>query len=529
MTALRALAKAGNASPSTARQATLVACVLLCLVALAPVASAQLSAARMTGTGAYVSAVGATVAFRPGAGFSLHVASASGHAVLVDESVPNAVQFPGTNDPFVSYSGQREERPFTADLASIDASAPSEGDAVALVVPLGGSQPVARATAGADFSVDSTPAKVIERSHARSQQVIGQSPFQYYEYAVPDSLEWTTKGSSTLRVDGAFEVYLWGIPFDVQDANGEAHVVTGYSSEPSEATRGATSDEHYRYAKLQVENGSVDVSADAATLSIFAAALDAQASQVTFQSTEGTAPVEGGSLSADGGPVTVSGGSYRLAYKPQGIGIDVSQPPSTASGPYMQFTPTPWQQRPWVQGMLGATVLALGLVGTVYAYPTVSGARHLRYMEGLTGKPRARGWHKSRAEGYALMAASAEDAGHMRRATLWMRLASAFDPHDPTKRLDLGIFLAARGRYAAALRHFGAAHQGLLEEEDMDNVAHNAYEAARAAAMVRDGTQALDWLRIALQADPQLAAQVGLDAAFASLRDSDDYAALTRE
>jgi hypothetical protein len=458
----------------------------------------------------------------------LDISLGDGRAVLVDEVIEESIHLPGGSGSIVSNGHTRTEAPEEASGGSAYATRASDGDAIVIVVPIDGMPLAVRTRTAGEFRIDANEAQVVESSHTITQSAVNEKTFQYYEYAAPASLEWSAQGETTLQAKGDFELYMWGVPFSLRTHDGTTERVTGYQSEPDSTTGGLTTNDHHRYARLLVHNGTLDLSTPGGLVALFASSIDAQPADVTFQSTDGTAPVQGGSFTADGGPVTATSGDYHLSYKPGGMDIDVTQAPMHASGPYVQFTPTPWHRQPWFLPTLGASIALVGLTVSAYAYPTVYGTRHLRYMESLTGKPRAVGWRKSRAEGYALMAAAAEDGGHMRRAVLWMALASMLDPHDPTKRLDLGIFQASRGHPRVALRHFAAAHKGFLEAGDNDDMAHNAYEAARAACLVHDQDQAIDWLRIAVQADPAVAGLIGLDPAFASLRETDDYAALTR-
>lgn len=515
-------------SPSSGRVAISWATVLVA-VCLAPLVAAEdLQAARALGAGGLANAAEATVFVAPGAAeFALDVSVGQGTVLLVDEVAEQSVHAPGSDDAVASQSGARHETPLESQEGFVSATESTDGDAVIIVAPLTGGMTVQASTARA-FKVEPVEAQVLESSHAVSNMAVspGGIPFQYYEYSVPDLLRWEADSDTAIIVAGSFEVYLWGIPFTLADAHGARVYPTGYQAEPDASMGGLTSNDHYRYVRILVHGGSLDLTVAGAPVQMFASAIETNPSEVTFQGADGTIPSEGGSFSVDGA-VTANEGTYRLAYKPGGMDIDVTQPPLQASGPYVSFTALPWYKQPWFLPTLGGSIALAGFFAVTYVYPTASGTRHLRYMESLTGTPRARGWRSSRAEGYAMMAAAAEDAGHMGRAVLWMTLAAKLDPHDPAKRLDVGVFQAARGRYRAALRHFSSAHKGLLEAGDLENMAHNAYEAARAASLVGDASQALDWLRIAVQADPATAELIGMDPAFAALRETDDYASLT--
>jgi hypothetical protein len=55
---------------------------------------------------------------------------------------------------------------------------------------------------------------------------------------------------------------------------------------------------------------------------------------------------------------------------------------------------------------------------------------------------------------------------------------------------------------------------------------HNAYEAARAAAVAGLEGEAVDWLRQAVEADPGLAEEAQAEADFVNLRQNADFQSL---
>lgn len=505
--------------------------VLAILVLSAPPASASdLAAVRASGNGGVASGDDAVILVHPER-FTLDVAVGLGNATLIDEVSEAVIRAPSSDVGLYNLGSTRhDELPLQADQSFLYARDVNGDDPVMVVAPLGASTLFAQLSTDGPFLVEPVAGHVIESSHVVSSDRAGLEPskFRYYEYVAPEGLAWRSEQSTTLEITGDFELYFWGIPFTLTGPQGTSAYQTGYSVEPTPGQPAAvTTDDHYRYARITVRGGTLHLAADSADVTMFAQGISAQPEEVTFVGADGTMPGEGGRFTADG-KVTATQGAYTFAYKPGGMDVDVTRAPLTTSGPYVRFTPTPWHDASWVMPLMAASMVLVGLAATAYTYPTVRGLHQLRYMESLTGNPRERGWRKSRAEGYALLAAAAEDAGHLRRAILWMALASRLDPHDPMKRLDLGIFHAARGNLRRALRHFSRAHVGLLEAGDTDEMAHNAYEAARTATLVGEPDTAIDWLRIAIQADSSLAERAGLDPGFAALRDLDDYASLTR-
>lgn len=490
---------------------------------LVPAAAAgDLQATGATGLGGVTSADAPTVRFRPdGPAFILDVSIGDGGLILVDEVIEHSWHLPGSD---VSAAGQktRAETPLDAPAHAAVATRSSDEDAVAVIVPVGRTPYASNVAAASEFSVEPVAAQVLEASHARSDTTVGNDPFEYYEFGVPDILRWESQAGANLRATGDFDIYLWGIPFTLTGANGTTEHRTGFSIEANDSTGGLTTDDHYRYARILVRGGSLDISGDG-TLEMFAPAFRARPLQVTFQGADGTVPGRSGTFRAEG-TVTSQAGAYQLVYQPGGMDIDVTEAPLQTSGPQVRYIPTPWHEGAWFLPILAVTILIVGSAAALYSHPTVSGLRQLRYMESLTGDWRQRGWRKARAHGYALMAAAAEEAGQPRRATLWMAFACRLDPDDPSKRIDLGILQAACGRHRAALRNFKAAYDDLLKTGDPDSLLHNAMEAAHAAAEGRLPEEAIEWLRIAVRLDASVTESIASDPVFARLRRRDDFA-----
>lgn len=520
----------GRAAQGRTMRGVLLAAVVLLMVPAA--CAADFGATRASGDGGTIASNGAFIMAQVSHEHSLQVDLSAGEGAwrVVDEVVQNGLYGPANGDAAL-FSEGGDRMVLSGSLAS--SSVWGEGvrdDGLLLAMPAGVGHEAQVVPTGA-FAVTPAGAQVVERSHAKGGSSVtrpgGSSPFQYYEYTSPEGLRWSSASETTLRLTGDFDVYLWDIDFTVSGSDGTSLHRTGFSSEPRSDTNGLTTDDHFRYAILEVRGGSLTLTAAGDAVSLYAPAIGTEATQgLAFEEADGTIPTTNGILQV-AGPVETQAGSFLLQYRPGGMDVDVTQSPASATGPYVSFTPTPLSDHPAFLPVIFGAIAMVGLCASAYAYPTVHGVRHLRLMEGLTGRPRARGWRAARAEGYALRAAAAEDAGHRRRAALWMVFATRLDPHDPEKALDAGIFLAAAGRDHRALRHFHTAHQGLFESGDLENVGRNAYEAAKASSRLGRRHEALDWLRIAAQADPGLLTEIRSEPSFHSLRDEPDYSSLT--
>lgn len=500
---------------------------------IAPAASAaDFGATRAHGDGGTLASAGTFILGQAprAASFQAELSVDMGSWRVVDEVVQNGVRGPANSDSsLISMGGDREI--FSGPLESSSAwSEDVRVGGVLLVMPAAAGHQAEVVPTGS-FAVAPAGAQIVERSHVTPGPTITRpgatSQFEYYEYANPEGLRWSASSGMTLRLTGDFDVYLWDVDFTIAGPDGTSLHRTGFSSEPREDTNGLTVDDHYRYAILEIRGGSLTLTSEGDAVSLFAPAISTEATQgLSFEEAEGSIPTTDGILKV-AGPIETQSGSFLMRYRSGGMDVDVTKAPASATGPYTQFTPSPLSDHPaFLPAIFGAVAL-VGLCASAYSYPTLQGTLHLRLMENLTGRPRARGWRAARAEGYALRAAAAEDAGHRRRAALWMVLATRLDPHDPEKSLDAGIFLAAAGRDRRAMRHFKVAHQGLFEIGDLENVGHNAYEAAKASSRLGRRQEALDWLRIAAQADPGLLTEIRSEPSLHALRDEPDYSSLT--
>ena len=526
---MNALPGPGLVQTLGSRRAVLFAFALMGLLAAPGAAASDLEATRAAGKGGQFDAEGLFIVADGSqqAALGLDIRAIGGTWMVVDETVERTFHGPQGGEESVLSAGESRSVQ-DGSLGAADLFTTRVGEtAKILVMPSGAGHQTKVQVEGQSFVQPGT-SQVVERSHATTAfaPASGASTFIYYEYSHPDGLLISAE-FATYQVQGDFDVYLWDVDFTVNGPDGLHALATGFTSTPRDDSLGLLSDEHYRYALLKIQGGEL-------TLTVAGQGVSAASNHVAWTG-PGTLTIEGASGTvatiagrADvRGPVTLDSGSFGLTYIPGAVAVDVRVAPNSASGPYVRVDPKAEEMGAWVLPLALAGMAVVGLCASTYSLPTVVGARHLRRMEGLTGRPRPRGWRAARAEGYALQAAAAEDAGHARRAAMWMVLAARLDPQDPEKAMDAGIFLAARDRPGRALPYFHRAHAAFVEVGDAENMAHNAYEAAKSSARLQRTAAALDWLRIALQADPGLNLDVGSEPIFHALRNEPDYASIT--
>ena len=320
-------------------------------------------------------------------------------------------------------------------------------------------------------------------------------------------------------------MYLWGQQWSYDDGAKAGILRTGHAVEENhgDLSKVATfvRDDHYRYAVLEVHDGELLFDQANGPLRLLSKDSNATAGgALTLHDAFGSMPVRGGRLEVDSGMVRAVGGSYRFAQEgPSKLGVDVVDPPTAFSGDNFLFVKGPAGEGRWPMGaFLAVAGAAIVLLVAGYLYPSLRGRKAM---------PTGSGWRSLRSDGFASMAAAAETAGWHRLAAFWMSRSLAAVPADPLRMVDLAILRAACGQNEAALGLHEAAHGWLVDAGRGDDVAHNAYEAAKAAARLGRLPQALDWMRLAIEADPGLVAQVGREPAFAHLRSHPDYASLT--
>lgn len=507
------------------RMASSLGVAFVAAILLLP-ATAAMTAQTAMAAGGLVSARDATVLAKPGTvGLDVQGSLSAGHWVLVDDSVVNTVPTPG--QPGSLYGGEADRTTEEGELAGGTLQPVRFGDEATLIVVLRDGGAALTAVTGS-YGVSPVDSRLLEESHSTSANNLGTPDYQYYAYSVSHVVQWGADASADVAIEGPFELYAWDIDIEFHSADGKTTSwTTGQKVEKNPDTAGLTEDKHRRYLQVSVEQGTLALATTGGVLEVFASQIETgTTAQMEFRGSEGDVDGGDGKFQAQG-PVAANGGSYRLSYQDGRIDVGVLREPKSVVGPQVTYVPDPLHERPWFAPVVLAAVLAACILLTAYGYPSLRGLSHLRTMESLTGTPRPQGWRKVRAEGFAYMAANAEDGGHVRMAARFMLLATRLDPHDPEKALDAGVFLQAAGRPRQALAFHQAAHAAFLAAGDRDNMAHNAYEAAKAVAGLGTPAHALDWLRIALEADPSLVHEVGSEPRFHGLRDEPDYASMT--
>lgn len=519
-TTQRSYAKPGVATPV---QRALVLTLLVALAAAGPVAATagSFSASGVTGAGLVAEGEGLLAIDVAGAqGAILSISGAFGRLVTINETVEESVRFPLDPDADINsiagYS-RRYEATYELTQFAMALDAVTDEDAVSLLSSGTGS--TLQLTYDARFQAHEVEDHVVEASHVL-EPTDDFPAWQYYEYRSGDGVELSTVDGAEVLAQGDFEVYFWGQTLSYQDASQAGTVRTGYALERTDGQFREVEfvrDEHSRYAVLTVTDGILQYTQSSGPLSLFSSSIEAEPEAVTYREASGSILTSEGRLSFNGDVVRAEGGAYRWALADDGLAVSVIKAPDSATATNGAFAaPDPGIALPsWTWGAVG--VLALVLLA-FYMVPTLRGGQTV---------PSGSGWKARRADGYASLAASAENAGWNRLATFLMAWSLRVVPADPLRMVDLAILRARIGRHDDALAMHEAAHGWLVDSGKGDDVAHNAYEAAKAAAVLGRSSQALDWMRMAIEADPGLVTRVGNEPAFARLRGDPDYASLT--
>ncbi|MHB1262562.1 MAG: hypothetical protein ACYC2H_12700 [Thermoplasmatota archaeon] len=360
--------------------------------------------------------------------------------------------------------------------------------------------------------------ELLDESHAWA----GYTPRHpdYYQYVVNDTLRMGLDGKTDLVVQGDFQVYLWGVRAEINGAGHDSQVWTGHKSVERYVVNGyepTLTEEQFTYATMLVYNGTLRYGSAEGHPVVYANEIGATSvDPVELQDAQGTVPGDNGDYVVAGSSV-VKDGSFQWSHEADGrIGVKFLGTPGGVQGDSVAFQPAPLIERSWfVPAALALTALAA--IAAAYLAPAAAGRRSADVGPGLSGL---------RAAGFRRWAAAADDRGHLRRAAFWAGRAQRTAPHDWDATLERAIYLAQVGRFSKALALHEAAHGGFQFLGDPEQLAHNAYEAARSAARLRRDEDAVDWLRVAVEADPGLATDMASDPSFSTLRAFPDYLSL---
>lgn len=411
------------------------------------------------------------------------------------------------------YESTKELSQFTMSLEAV-----TDEDGIALVTS--GTASTLELDYDARFLASEVEDHVVESSHVMGPNDDVNADWEYYEYRTGDAIQLSTTDSAEVLVQGDFEVYFWGQTLSYEDESDTGTIVTGYALERTDGQFREVEfvrDEHSRYAVLTVTDGILHYTQSSGPLRFYSSSIEAVPEGVTYREASGSILTSTGRLDFNDDFVQAEGGTYRWTLTERGLSVSVLKAPHTASaanGVFVARDPG-FAMPSWT--WVAATAVALVLVA-LYLLPTLRGGQTV---------PTGSGWNARRADGYASLAASAETAGWSRLAAFLMAWSLRVVPADPLRMVDLAILRARIGRHEDALTLHETAHGWLADAARGDDVAHNAYEAAKAAAVLGRSSQALDWMRMALEADPGLVTRVGREPAFASLRGDPDYASLT--
>jgi hypothetical protein len=453
-------------------------------------------------------------------GASLNLGGGVAHIAIVDEMTEDAVRFPldpEADIPPIYGSSMRYESSIDLVNFTIDLDSIQDEDARTLVFT--DRRSTMEVALDGRYQVDDAPSRVIESSHTLERNDTFP-PWSYYEYRTPAALEIASSEGAEVLAQGDFEVYVWGQTLSYVDAAGEGEVRTGHWMEASNGNLGQfdfVRDEHFQYAVISVIDGILQYTQASGPINLFSGSIDAAPAGVSYRSASGSISLPTGRLNFNNDFLRVEGGSYHWTLAYDGVGVTVLKAPTTATATNGVFAAHDAASLPdWIFPVAGLAALALVLIA--YLYPTMRGGQTV---------PTGSGWNARRADGYASMAASAETAGWHRMAAFWMAWSLRVVPADPLRMVDLAILRARIGRHQDAMLLHETAHGWLADTAHGEHVAHNAYEAAKTAAQLDRQSEALDWMRMALEADPGLHSRIGREPAFAKLRDAPDYASLT--
>jgi hypothetical protein len=392
-----------------------------------------------------------------------------------------------------------------------------EADATLLIQPLSADYRLAAASRG-PFTVGPVEDTLLEASHYWKASIPPQP--DYYEYRSDPALRVNLTRATTLALSGDLQLYVWGFTV-LLSGDRPIEFETGYTNRPAPTGPVPLPDqvplrrEYYNYTVLTLHGAEVTLRTDAPAR-LFGDDFEAHAlGPATLVGAQGSLPAVGGTYHLSG-DATVDGGSFQWARRGDGaIGVRASHVDAAAGS--VSFVPTPLPDRWWFPYAMGGGALG-AVVAAALALPSVAGQ----------GSPvaGAGGWRGVRARGYARWALAADASSRYGRAAFWMGLAARASPRDASFLVERGIFLRLAGKPLPALRAHREAHD-LLRMLPDDSMAHNAYEAAKAAVAADLRVEALDWLRLAVEAEPALADEAQLEPEFAPLRDDPDYQSLT--
>lgn len=502
---------------------TILVALALMLAVAAPAAS-QASASEMTAEGdVHVAASDAMLEakMRPG-GFDLEAR----HVVLT--LVDDWFEFYQTpsGDSLVGTDRQQDTETISMRGVKLEATdADADGVLIVLSETTGH-----RVTSFVQGRVDVAGAddQILEKEHWTTEDGIGIPYGNEYEYSAGTDLALTMGDMANHTVQGDFTIYLWGTTFTALHDDGAHTHRTGFheTASPTDGGSGVLVRQHYVHALLDVRDGKLSATGpggiygDDVGLALDGVALLSRADG-TLSTAEGDHELSGGA--------TVEDGAYSLTRGGSGIQISVQEQPTSVRGDIVSTTTAASTPLPMgaVAGVAAALLLAVGMV---YARPAVVagvGERHYRHIA-IVPPPRMT-WRELRAEGHRRLAYRAEGNGACRRALWHARCAARIEPDNPDTCALRGRLQRQLGRYDDAVESHKRAHAWFdALDQDRDEMASNAYEAARACALDGRRDAALHWLGIALRGDPELCDEVASEPDFASIRASTEFLSLMR-
>lgn len=348
----------------------------------------------------------------------------------------------------------------------------------------------------------------------------------YYEYRTGENLAVVLDGSAQHTVTGDFTIYLWGTAFQAATDGGVETYRTGFFETASDRDAGAgvLTEQHYVHALLEVQDGTLTATGqggsyygESITLSLDGIAM--------FTDADGDIATAGGRHVLSGGAV-VEGGSYDLSRGGSDVQVAVREAPLSVRGGTASTAPaTPSSVPLWV-----AAFALLAVVGTVHARPVaVAGVAQVRYRRIARHEVPRLSLRELRADGHHRLGCRAEVRGSYRLALWHLDRSVRVEPDNPEVFAMRGTILRRLGRHREAVESHKRAHEWLdVCDGDGDDLAHNAYEAARACALAGRSADALHWLDIAVRADPDLCEELVMEPDFACVSETREFQAFMR-
>lgn len=357
----------------------------------------------------------------------------------------------------------------------------------------------------------------------------GEGTPNSYEVVVESTNGFEFREGTETTIEGSFLIYVWEADLRHVHDEGVSSYETGYKQTPT-GSDSAVSSSEYTYAKITVTNGMIRTGGhpEKAAINLYSQEVVVNNDDsVTYEQASGTIPTLDGMYNVSaGGEAVVEGGvaawttgedTIEVAFlepttKISGAEIVEEQPPASGS--------TSGQSSGTLIPLIGAGIL-VALVAGAYVTPNI-----VAKDEGPDAS-----WRQKRARGYLVLARRAKENNHLHLASSMLCLSKRNNRKDPACRLLIATIHSDRGAHERALKARRRVHHLLTAEglPDPDEVADNAYQAARIAAALEMKGRALHWLKIAISYNPDLADEARWEVDFDLISLEPEYKVLMGE